>query len=514
MAQCATDWVDQSCCPEDLLPFFIWQSTWVVGRTYAVNSAVEHIGSTWLCVKVHTSDLTNEPPNDPLVNPTTEFWEVMAAGGAIIKWEGQWLTATDYQVNDAVEHLGSAYVALQANNSVEPGTDPLTWDLLVAGQSGTSAGYAQRFVASTDTSVDPGDSNFAINVGDTEIATDDLNIDPADISAWIADFAGGTTPGDLGQVTIKEQASPDEVWKRYRLTAVTVDTGFTRLTVALVDSAGAFTAARAYAVEFARTGDVGGGISGSGAVLENEIASWADSPGATPGTIIKSTGILASDIVQNKAFDANTVLAADTDDTPAPVVIAEQTLLGRITAGVIKALTTTEIRTLINVEDGAQADQIAGDVPFTPAGGVGSTDVQNAIEELDTEKAPAAGNAALDVVQTFTAGQRKQVTEIATWVTAWDIDDSNDFNVTAQVTGAAGNFPVPTETLANGEAQAGEITIDAAAANTAGFAAGWQFPDGTAPDISGGGLFTLYYRIWQDSGGTVRNRITGLAAWS
>ena len=50
------------------------------------------------------------------------------------------------------------------------------------------------------------------------------------------------------------------------------------------------------------------------------------------------------------------------------------------------AYTDAEKIKLDTVETNAAADQIASDVPFTAAGNILSTDVQNAIEELDTEK--------------------------------------------------------------------------------------------------------------------------------
>jgi hypothetical protein len=52
---------------------------------------------------------------------------------------------------------------------------------------------------------------------------------------------------------------------------------------------------------------------------------------------------------------ANSVLAANSANAPAAVVMAEQTVLGRITGGTVKALTAAELRTLANVADGAQA---------------------------------------------------------------------------------------------------------------------------------------------------------------
>jgi len=60
-----------------------------------------------------------------------------------------------------------------------------------------------------------------------------------------------------------------------------------------------------------------------------------------------------NDAVLKSLFDANTILAADSDDTPAALTVAEQTLVGRITSGNITDLTATEVRTLINVADGA-----------------------------------------------------------------------------------------------------------------------------------------------------------------
>lgn len=59
------------------------------------------------------------------------------------------------------------------------------------------------------------------------------------------------------------------------------------------------------------------------------------------------------DVVLKSLFDANSILAATTDNTPAAVTVAEQTIVGRITSGNITALSATQVRTLLNVEDGA-----------------------------------------------------------------------------------------------------------------------------------------------------------------
>ena len=67
--------------------------------------------------------------------------------------------------------------------------------------------------------------------------------------------------------------------------------------------------------------------------------------------------------------------------------IATATLMGRDTAGTgdPETLTAAEARTLLNVEDGAAADQSAAEVPFTPTGGISSTNTQAAIAEVETD---------------------------------------------------------------------------------------------------------------------------------
>jgi len=64
-------------------------------------------------------------------------------------------------------------------------------------------------------------------------------------------------------------------------------------------------------------------------------------------------GVNNHEITLHDLFDANTILKADSDNTPAALTVVEQTLIGRITAGVITALTATQVRTLLNVADGA-----------------------------------------------------------------------------------------------------------------------------------------------------------------
>ena len=117
-------------------------------------------------------------------------------------------------------------------------------------------------------------------------------------------------------------------------------------------------------------------------------------------------------------YDANTIVAANVDNTPVALTVAEQTLVGRITGGSIDDLSPTQVRTLLNVADGAVAAGTAGDayavsheadttahaassIVNTPAGDIIATTVQAAINELDTEKA-AVSHTQAEASITFT----------------------------------------------------------------------------------------------------------------
>ncbi|MCK9431612.1 MAG: hypothetical protein M0R00_01475 [Candidatus Omnitrophica bacterium] len=61
----------------------------------------------------------------------------------------------------------------------------------------------------------------------------------------------------------------------------------------------------------------------------------------------------ASDVMANTVANANSVLYAVDDNTPAALAMAASTMVARLASGDIVAATVTEIRTLLNVENGA-----------------------------------------------------------------------------------------------------------------------------------------------------------------
>lgn len=60
-------------------------------------------------------------------------------------------------------------------------------------------------------------------------------------------------------------------------------------------------------------------------------------------------------LVAKADYDAQTILAATSDNTPAALTVAEQTLVGRITGGNIDDLSASQVRTLLDVPTNAEA---------------------------------------------------------------------------------------------------------------------------------------------------------------
>ncbi len=58
---------------------------------------------------------------------------------------------------------------------------------------------------------------------------------------------------------------------------------------------------------------------------------------------------LTADVVTKALYDANSILAATADNTPTALTIAEQTLVGRVTAGNIAALSSADVLSLLKL---------------------------------------------------------------------------------------------------------------------------------------------------------------------
>ena len=63
-------------------------------------------------------------------------------------------------------------------------------------------------------------------------------------------------------------------------------------------------------------------------------------------TIDEISTFVQGSVVPKSLFDANSILAANSDDTPAAVTVGEQTVVGRITSGNITALSVAQLQAL------------------------------------------------------------------------------------------------------------------------------------------------------------------------
>ena len=79
--------------------------------------------------------------------------------------------------------------------------------------------------------------------------------------------------------------------------------------------------------------------------------------GANPSWLTLGTmaAAVATDYVPKSLFDAYSVLYADTDNIPARLTVGASTVVGRAAAGGIVALAKSDLLTLLNVADGANA---------------------------------------------------------------------------------------------------------------------------------------------------------------
>ncbi len=103
----------------------------------------------------------------------------------------------------------------------------------------------------------------------------------------------------------------------------------------------------------------------------------ADKLDGVEGSGYATSGHSHSDYVAKATYDANTILKADSDDTPTALTVGEETLVGRITSGVITALTAAQARGLLGLTAAAAADitvndcTMEGDLAHGAAGNVG-----------------------------------------------------------------------------------------------------------------------------------------------
>jgi hypothetical protein len=199
-------------------------------------------------------------------------------------------------------------------------------------------------------------------------------------------------------------------------------------------------------------------------ILVGSSGNVATSVAVTGDVTISNAGVtaIAAGVVVNADVSASAAIAF----SKLANVSATDRLLGRSTAGagaIEEVICTAAGRALIDDADAA--------AQRTTLGVVIGTDVQ--AYDADTAKT--------DVVQSFTAAQRGEVTTLTDAATvAVDFADSNNFTVTLGGNRTLGN---PTNQVAG---QSGSLFVvqDGTGSRTLAYSSDWEFAGGTAPTLS------------------------------
>ncbi|MBX9911207.1 MAG: hypothetical protein K2Z25_21195 [Beijerinckiaceae bacterium] len=268
-----------------------------------------------------------------------------------------------------------------------PGSIGLTG---ATGATGPTPNVQVTFSTGT-TDSDPGNGllkfNNASPASTTQIYADNLDRNGTSITAWLDSFDDSTNTALRGTIKIVQISDPTKL-AIFNVTGAVVDgTGYRNIPVAYVLHSSAFTNGAVLAIEFVRTGNAGLDGDGAGDVIgpaistDNHVALF---DGIT-GKLLKGGGALST-----------VALSGDADD-----------------------------------------------VAFTPAGAVAATNVQAAIQELDTEKAPLASPTFTGTPAAPTAAGGTSTTQIATtaFVAAgFQLLDA-DLTAIAALTSAANKLP-------------------------------------------------------------------------
>jgi hypothetical protein len=92
---------------------------------------------------------------------------------------------------------------------------------------------------------------------------------------------------------------------------------------------------------------------------------------AKPVSTAQQTALDAK--VSNSLYDANSILKADMDDTPSALVVSSSSIVGRLAAGGIGALTTAEVLTLLGRTDEDVQDLVGAMVTGNTESGISVT---------------------------------------------------------------------------------------------------------------------------------------------
>jgi hypothetical protein len=106
----------------------------------------------------NTLSRDGDTPNQMVSNLDMNGFSILNQGNPVtvegFNWEGQWLTATTYQVGDVIQQNGSAYICVIAHTSGTFATDlaALRWQLVAQANLPTQTGNSGKYLTTNGTS--------------------------------------------------------------------------------------------------------------------------------------------------------------------------------------------------------------------------------------------------------------------------------------------------------------------------------------------------------------------------
>lgn len=101
---------------------YTWKGDWAAGTDYLPDDIVEYTGSSYVCLKKHTSSGTLE-------GEIQGTWVKMTDGRS---WLGEWESATFYSTGSLVSYGGNIYICIEAHSASVFQTDVSKWAVYAA----------------------------------------------------------------------------------------------------------------------------------------------------------------------------------------------------------------------------------------------------------------------------------------------------------------------------------------------------------------------------------------------
>ena len=278
-----------------------------------INTNASYAGfvGPWL----DTFDDSDDPSNKGTIimrSSTTEWVHAIFRVTGAISTSGSYKQIPVQFVSSSISELITSYQYVLFNFSFTPtgnlgptgpGGGPVgaTGVQGFTGPAGSSSGYENEgyYFSTTPTESDPGSGYFRFNnstvASATAVILDILNSSSSDVTTWI-----DSLDDTLGSVlTIRHSSNPLTIWWKGYVTSVTVNSGWRRVNVNWIDSAGTFTNGHHFSIGITRAGSDGPtgatgplGATGAGTTGSTGATGPTGGSGATgPGGPTGATGI-------------------------------------------------------------------------------------------------------------------------------------------------------------------------------------------------------------------------------